>query len=208
MKAKLGTPVAYALLELKKSLLANNHGNGLVMDTPSFGAAMERNTRAFQRAKGLAADGEIGPHTAGALFDRSFTRYEQFYEVPGRFVCKGCHLESAVDPGAVGYADVHDLGIMQINTVTHPSLTEAQLFDAEWSLDYYARTLRSQMDTLKDWDAAVASWNVGGGGAKAWLGAGKPATLFEPWFLDPDGDPLDLGARATKYVGLVKAQSC
>ncbi len=208
MKGTLGTPVAYAIFAFKGALLANSYGDDLNMTAPVFGSVMQRNTKRFQKDHMLVVDGEIGPKTSAKLFNTVFITYEEKYGIPNRLVCKACHLESAVDPGAVGYSDIHDLGIFQINTVMHPTLTVDQLFDAEWSINYYAQNLVAQFTRLKDWDAAVASWNVGGGGAAAWSAAGKPSTLFEPWFLDADGNPIDLGARATNYVRLVKAQSC
>jgi hypothetical protein len=96
-------------------------------------------------------------------------------------------------------ADQHDHGIMQINATAHPEITLGEAFDAAFALTYYAKALHTSYAKLGDWDCAIASWNVGGGGASDWCAMHKPSTGGPNWF-------PDLFLRATAYVRLVRAQ--
>ena len=203
-----GSAAAYGALAIKEALSYNGYQSNMVMTTPNLGGAFDHEARAFQRAHALVVDGEVGPRTGAALFAHRFTDFEQQYTIPDKLVCRMTHLESACDPGAVGVSDPADLGIVQINMRAHPDISREHAFEPEWALDYLAASLRRAHGSLGDWDAAVAAWNVGGGGASAWLAAGKPDSLYEPWYLDPTGKPIDLGMRATRYVELVRGQSC
>lgn len=203
-----GSAAAYGCLAIKDELAYRGYGGAMVLTSPNLGGAFNHETRRFQKAYGLAVDGQVGPHTAAALYSYRFADLEQQYGIPDKLVCRMTHLESACDPGAVGVVDPSDLGIVQINMRAHPTISREHAFEPIWALDYLASTLQRNHQALGDWDGAVAAWNVGGGGATAWVAAGKPATLFEPWYLTPDGEPIDLGARATTYVKLVKAQTC
>lgn len=203
-----GSATAYGAFAIKEALSYNGFTGNMVLSTPNLGGAFDTEARRFQKARGLVVDGEVGPHTAAALFSLRFSDFEQQYAIPDHLVCKMTHLESACDPGAVGVTDPADLGIVQINMRAHPDISREHAFEPEWALDYLASTLHKVHNQLQDWDAAVAAWNVGGGGASAWLAAGKPDSLYEPWYVDPQGKPIDLGARATRYVQLVEGQQC
>lgn len=196
-----GTPLAYAIVALKHELDLNGYGDGLSLDGTTFGVSMSQQAMAFQRAHGLAADGVIGPTTAKRLFAKRMASLESSFGLPAGTICRGCSLESAFDPGAVGVADPADHGLMQINALAHPEVTIAEAFDPAFSLAYYARTISAVYQKTGDWDCAIAAWNVGGGGADSWCGLHKPSTGGPSWF-------PDLFARATQYVALVKAQPC
>lgn len=195
-------PLGAAILALKKELTYNDHKGDMDLTSPIFGTQMTQATEAFQTERALQVDGVIGPITALELYHKRFRDLEDKYAIPNDYVCKVCQLESAVDPGAVGVVDPHDHGIMQINSIAHPDITLVQAFDAAWSLEYFAKVLSANHASLNDWDAAVAAWNVGSGGAKYWLANGKPAHLIFP------NSTWDVGAQATKYVSLVNARTC
>lgn len=199
---------AYGAFAIKEALSYNGYTGKMNLGTPNLGGAFDHEVRAFQKAHGLSVDGQVGPHTGAALFARRFADFEQQYGIPNHLVCRVTHLESACDPGAVGVVDPADLGIVQINMRAHPDVSREHAFEPEFALDYLAHTLSRAFSSLHDWDGAVASWNIGGGGASAWVAAGKPDSLFESWYVDPAGKPIDLGARATRYVQLVEGQSC
>lgn len=209
VKAEAGTPFGYGILAVKAELAYNGSADEhLDLTALACGHAFDRSAKAFQLAHGLIVDGEVGPHTAAALFQKRAQAVGTTYHVVHDYVCKTMHLESNCDPAAVGVADATDLGLLQIHMPAHPDVTVDEAFSPEYALEFAGRGLSSAYRKLGDWDATVASWNVGGGGAQAWLAAGKPASLYESWFTDQDGNPLDLGARATTYVRLVKAQTC
>lgn len=209
LDAEDGTPTGYGILAVKAELAYNDAADPLLnLDTTVCGNAFDRSAKAFQVAERLIVDGEVGRITAAALFRRRAHHAGLAAGVPNNYVCKIMHLESACDPGAVGYTDPNDLGLLQIHMPAHPTITVAQAFSPSFAITWAASTLASAYRNLQDWDATVASWNVGGGGAAAWLDAGKPSSLYVSWFTDQNGDPIDLGARATEYLTLVKGQTC
>lgn len=195
-------PVGSAIIALKVELAYNGHEGAMDLTTPYFGVHMDRQTRHFQGENALEVDGVIGPKTALALYHKRFHDLEDEHGIINSYVCKVCQLESAVDPGAVGVVDPHDHGIMQINAIAHPDISLAEAFTASWSLEYFANALVANHEALNDWDAAVASWNIGSGGAKYWLAHGKPETLMFP------NSTWDVGKQATEYLKLVNGRTC
>jgi soluble lytic murein transglycosylase-like protein len=206
-RPEAGTPEAYGILAVKEELAANG-ATGLNMTIARIGNAADTAIRAFQSGHSLTVDGEVGPRTAKALFAKRVHNVQRQYGIADSILCRVASLESDWDPAAVGVADAADLGIVQIHMPAHPTITVEEAFTPSWALRWAAAAIHTAYASLGDWDATIAAWNVGLGGARAWLAAGKPATLFVSWFNDPDGNPLDLGARATTYVKLVRAQSC
>lgn len=203
-----GTPIAYGILALKAELNYLGAAGDTNLTTTIVGPRMVKAVKDFQAIHNLAADGQVGPHTARALFAKRVSALEATYHLRDHQACRVISLESAWDPGAVGVADPGDVGLAQIHLPAHPSITVEQAFTPSFAVNYTAEALHNAHVTLGDWDAAIAAWNVGGGGAAAWLAAGKPASLFELWFTDANGVELDLGARATRYVQLVSEQAC
>src|SRR3954451_8232451 len=90
-----GTPLAYAIVALKYELHFNGHGEGLTLNGPTFGVTMAQQTRAFQEAAGLSADGVIGQPTARALYRKRIASLSQKTSVPVDVICKVASLESA-----------------------------------------------------------------------------------------------------------------
>jgi soluble lytic murein transglycosylase-like protein len=205
LRAVKTDPIGYGIVAIKRDLAFNGF-NGATkrlkpMDTeaPEIGPAADRAIRAFQKAFVLEVDGVVGPHTALALWRRRCVMLEAEQEIPDDLLAKLKSLESANDPGAVGVADPNDHGLVQINSVAHPGITLRQAFDAAWSLDYAAHSLRNAYDTMLDWDGAVAAWNTGEWSARSWVAAGKPPSFHLA------GVNFDIGQRATLYVRLVRA---
>lgn len=196
-----GTPYGYGCIAVKHELEYNGF-DVAKPDLAKIGTSAAGAIRDFQRSHGLEADGVAGPRTLHTLLSRRIQAEQGAKAIPGDWLCKLVRLESGDDPGAVGYVDPLDYGLVQIHMPYHPEITVAQAFDPGFSLPYAARTLAGFAAAHGgDWEAAVASWNVGVAGASSWLGLHKPATGGPSWF-------PDLFTRATKYVQLVRGQTC
>ena len=200
MKPKQTDPAGYAISAIKYELDFNGYGQGLNFG-PEFGATCDENVRHFQMDENLQVDGVVGPVTAKKLLERRIGMLENNYGIPHDLMCKAVTLESACDFGAVGVVDPMDHGLVQINAGFHPEITIQQAFLPSFALDYYARSVAGVHQKLNDWDGAIAAWNAGAGGADVWVGFHKPAHGGPNWF-------PDLFERATKYVQLVKDQTC
>jgi soluble lytic murein transglycosylase-like protein len=168
-----------------------------------IGAQAEEAIRDFQRAFKIAVDGIVGPQTARALFDVYIRRAEADNGVPGRLVCRKLSLESNFDPACVG-ADGTDKGIAQINDVH--KLAPEQVFEPAFAVPWAARYLRGHYDALRDWDAALASYNMGRGAGREWLSAGKPATGGRT--ITVGGKQYGIFEWATIYVRVVRSRPC
>lgn len=196
-----GTPYGYGCIAIKRELVYNGH-QVASPDTPRIGGSADTAIRQYQRDHGLEVDGVVGPHTAHVLWHKRIQAAQGTSHVPDDLACKLIHLESADDPGAIGYVDPQDYGLAQIHMPFHPEITVAMAFDPAFSIPYVARSLAGfAVAHGGDWEAAVASWNVGTAGAASWLGLHKPATGGPSWF-------PDLFSRATRYVALVQSQTC
>jgi soluble lytic murein transglycosylase-like protein len=83
--------------------------------------------------------------------------------------------ESGWDAGAVGYTDPKDVGLAQINAEAHPEWdtdTRLQPYNAfRFVVAYYNESLDYFNGNVRD---AIASYNLGRGGANSWIKAGRP----------------------------------
>lgn len=144
-----------------------------------WGPNTDSAVKAFQVKTGLTADGVFGPQTARSLFDAKVRQAcvsadgvapAVLYEIATGTIS----WESGWDPGAVG-ADPQDLGLCQINGPSHPILNPAMRLDPAVSISYMTglilKNLKAMGYVLAD---AVAAYNLGTAGAKAWVAAGRP----------------------------------
>ena len=182
---------AYAVLGIKTELsYTGNAVSGLNLKTYYFGIGAEHSTKRFQKQASLQVDGVVGPHTAKALFLPRSSWVEVHNGIPNQLLSRIISLESGWDPGAIGSLDPLDHGLLQINLHFHPDVSEAQAATPSFSIPWGGKQLAAAYGSFGDWDATVASWNVGYVAARNWLNAGKPAD----------------GSTAATYVKLVKAQ--
>jgi soluble lytic murein transglycosylase-like protein len=83
--------------------------------------------------------------------------------------------ESMWDAGAVGYLDDSDLGLAQINGTAHPDLSRVERLNPLVAFDfvvrYYENALSQLDNNVRD---AIASYNLGIGGARRWISQGRP----------------------------------
>jgi Putative peptidoglycan binding domain len=192
----------YGCRAIKRELISLGYDAvGFGTDSPVIGTVAATLIREFQRDSGLTDDGIFGPATSAALFKPRLLALQTANRIPDDLLRKQSKLESALDPGCVGWSDQDDKGLVQVN-IRIRSVTAVQAFDPAFALPYLASELANVHDSLGDWDGAIAEWNVGGYWARHWVAAGKP----------PDGayDPkydIDWYTRATRYVALVRAQT-
>ncbi len=187
---------------VKKELKFNGFAasTGFNTTNPLLGDAADKTIKQFQAAKGLVADGQAGPKTCKFLFTKRIRDAQDFYHIPDDLLFKLVLLESVCDPAAIGYVDPRDRGLMQINAGAHPEVSDDDAFDPAFAVEWGAKYLRNNYNTLLDWDAALAAHNIGTFYAKKWLAAGKPATGV----LTTGGK--DIAVVATNYVEVVRKQ--
>jgi len=120
--------------------------------------------------------GGIGPETSKAILYPSLLRQVKKREFPYPKVVSGVvKTESLWDAGAVGYLDDDDYGLAQINGPSHPNLTDEERFEPKRAFNFIIDYLNNALSRLdNDLDLAIASYNLGIGGARQWDIAGRP----------------------------------
>jgi soluble lytic murein transglycosylase-like protein len=193
---------ANGIYAIKQELIYNGYGHDVVLTLDRFGKFAAGETERFQKDHGLTADGVVGPNTSRVLFRKRIASTETMLAIPNDLLAKLLHLEANFDPVAEGTADPDDEGMAQINLRAHPDVHERQAHDPSFAIPWSGRYLKGLFTATggRDWDGALAAYNVGTSLAKQWLAAGKPASG------GPDVGGQDGYARAHKYVELVKAQ--
>lgn len=95
-----------------------------------------------QQHAGVAVDGEAGPITCKAIFWAAIKT--TIVNATVRHIVGGItQHESGYDPGAVGFQDQDDLGLVQINGPANPTLTETDRFDYHKAFGYAAARIQS-----------------------------------------------------------------
>lgn len=198
VKAEATTPVGMAILAIKAELVFNGIPKyGMEMDSPTVGTGTVKAIRQFQNLiPGLVADGSVGPYTAHALFKKRILQVETTLGIERGLLCKVKSLESSDDPACLS-DDKHDRGPMQINSISHPQVTDQQCYFPPFCFVWSGKYLRAAyegvltVDGKKNWDLALASYNVGWGGARTWDRNGRPH-----------------GTLAYGYVKMVRGRIC
>jgi len=197
---------ACGILAWKGELIYNGYGKDIVPDLPFFGGAIDARLREFQRAIGLDPDGVLGPLTGSALSKKRKLDVGQQKNVPDFRLCKLISLESDNDPVAQGVSDAADEGYAQIHMPFHTDGTFQQAWSPTFAVPWAADYLNASFSHLMDWDAAVVSYNQGGGGAAAWLKAGKPK--YGSPYTDSTGHQRDHYTDCYKYLTYVMSSTC
>ena len=192
-----------AVSGIKAALQYAGFGN-LNLNNGYFGKAMKRQVKAFQASAfnldTSQVDGIVGPNTAKKLLEIIAKDVQNHSAIPSNLLIKLISEESNFDPGAQGFATPQDRGANQISLFYHPDVTNAQAMNPVFSIPYGGRLLVSAYSSIKDWDGAIASYNIGMVRATDWVKAGKPLNgMFAGNF--------DYAAQATMYVSRVKSQS-
>lgn len=171
-------------------------GTNLLIDGV-YGPATTKAVTAWQAKQPAAANtgvwGGVGQDSAKALFAPWLRLVvEDHFEVLYGIIT----VESTWDPGAVGYYDPNDLGLAQINGPANPSLPESARFDPDVAFsNAYTRLVLALNYFHGDLRTAIASYNLGLGGAAAWKKAGSP-DLWTP----VGATQRDVGAYVDKIL--------
>ena len=167
--------------------------------TGAFDIHTFRAVKLYQSRVGLATDGVFGPKTSQHFFLPTVKAAYNSYGLDWKLGYGLVTTESAWDPGAVGYIDSNDLGLCQINGPAHPEMDLEARLDPELSLVWQARQmsyLQNSLGTLRD---AVAAYNLGLGGARQWVKAGRPDLWVPPF--DKSGRERDVAGYIDSILG-------
>lgn len=150
--------------------LLNYGAAGLALDGV-FGKGTDAAVRTYQGKQEIKVDGSVGPATMGRLLLPHIKRiggkdWEVVYGL--------LKNEGGFDPGAVGTLDERDLGLAQINGRAHPDMSIAQRFDPIIAIQFNADYLLNAMKELGNRRDAVLAYNLGIGGVRQWIKAGRP----------------------------------
>lgn len=169
----------YAVYTAVKALQSAFGLSGAAVDG-IFGRGTDLAARVYQGAHGLVVDGIIGPATSRSLFvplvARTAADLTAGATLLGQQLVRG-HIgtESQWDAGAVGYTTPDDLGLGQINAPSHPSMTRDECLTPKnavaWVVFFVDGNLKSMDGNVRD---AIAAYNLGVGGARSWVKAGRP----------------------------------
>lgn len=104
-------------------------------------------------------DGQAGPITCKAILWPVINGMTLFSTRVRHAVGGICQHESGYDPGAVGYQDPDDLGLVQINGPANPNMSEADRFDYHKAFTYAANRINEAITTPGYTErAAIASY--------------------------------------------------
>lgn len=162
-----------------------------------YGADTAAGVKSLQKAAKLTSDGVVGPVTARALLtpvadDAARRAAPSAVANDAALLVRGhVSVESLWDVGAVGVSTPDDVGLGQINGPSHESMSLDERLDPFVALDYVASLVASNLVAFPgDVDGAIAAYNLGQGGARTWIKAGRPAV----W------QRLVAGVRTSVYV--------
>jgi hypothetical protein len=122
-------------------------------------------TKRFQRSYNLRPfDSMLGLTELRRLFTRMVFKRAEVYAVPGPYLWGLVFQESGFDPSATGYINPNDHGLMQINALAHPSITDERAFNAEFAVGWGAERLGSAHEEYVAkphiaWHCAIANHN-------------------------------------------------
>lgn len=151
-----------------------------------IGPLTDGRIRDKQRELGVAVDGLVGPRTMKAMLMPLVREAAERHGVRWQILCGKLTNEGNWDPGAVGASDPTDLGLSQINIRAHPQVSPEQAFDADFAIDFGARFMA---ENLRAFDGnerdAIAAYNLGAGGCRQWIAAGRPDIWQGSWMSSP-----------------------
>lgn len=147
-----------------------------------FDVETDNAVRSAQGKLGLVADGVVGQSTMKRLLLPLIKRVaKEQMDQDWTGIYGVLANEGAFDPGAVGYLDSNDLGLAQVNLPSHPSVSFSDAFCPSKTVNFVATLLGQGLSVFHDERDAVASYNLGVGGTRQWIAAGRPDIWMPPW---------------------------
>lgn len=179
-----------------------------VTPTGIFDQDTSEAVKVWQKAHKLIADGVYGRVSAKNMWSpiaiAAANAVDSAHPDLADLVCGHIAYESLWDPGAVGGLVPADLGLGQINGPAHPGMTEAQrldpVFACTWVAGFVEANLVAMNYVVRD---AVAAYNLGQGGARQWIKAGRPDIWTR--VVDIDGQPVEVTTKVKQYIDSVLA---
>lgn len=171
--------------------------------TGLFDSATKEAVMEWQTDNNLVPDGIFGPATARKLFEPIIVSQAKAIDpehpILGALGVGFCNWESGWDPGAVGGASPQDLGLFQINGPSHPDMSVDARLTPIKSIRYGLNLILSNLKEFEfDTDAGIAAYNLGKGGARQWIAAGRP----DVWTRTVDGVERTTDVR--RYINEIK----
>lgn len=189
-----------------QSALNRRLGTKLLVDG-ILGPVTSRTITDFQKESGEYVDGVLGPKTSRSLLlpdlEKTVRNYRTAYpghnEITSVIVSGVINSESGWDAGAVGAVDNNDLGLAQINGPAHTQYNEASRLNPLVAFPFVFNYLRESLDyvSIVTIDDAIASYNLGVGGATKWIAAGRP-DIYKP-------TPTSAPRNVRDYINKIKA---
>lgn len=150
--------------------------------TGVFTSETDAAVKVAQRTLGLVADGKVGQTTMKTLLKPLVvSTAKKSMNIDPQPIWGILANEGAFDPGAVGFYDSNDLGLAQINILAHPEVTISQAFCPSYSVQFVADKIAAGISEFHDVELAIAAYNLGIGGTKQWIAAGRPDIWTPPW---------------------------
>jgi soluble lytic murein transglycosylase-like protein len=128
-----------------------------------------------QRLLQIADDGQVGKVTMKAMLIPIIKATAKQTGCPWEVAVGILQNEGGWDPGAVGRVDPEDWGLAQISHKAHPTLAFSDAYCPSYAVRFVCGTIGKRLRTfdgnIRD---AIASYNLGEGGARTWIKAGRP----------------------------------
>lgn len=147
-----------------------------------FGPETKAAVADAQAKLGIISDGVVGKETMTWFLWPHIHEIADYHDVPWRIIYGFLQNEGAWDPGAVGWLDSNDLGLAQINTKAHPDVTFSEAFCPSFAMHFIGKYISYAAEQLNgNMIDSVISYNLGIGGTRQWIGAGRPLVWTPPW---------------------------
>lgn len=181
---------AYRAIKAKTQCSINDYAvyRGVIWLQRVFGEAQDgilgpktdAKIKAWQTQNGLTADGVYGPNTARKLLtpriDAAARAVDADHAADLAQVMRGTvAYESGWDHGAVGRSDPRDIGVAQAHLPVHPSVSVDDALDPDFALPWMAKLIDYNLQAMNfNVRDGIAAYNLGVGGARTWIAAGRP----------------------------------
>jgi hypothetical protein len=138
-----------------------------------------RAVKAYQKTSSLGVDGAVGRQTYTSLIKHVVFAREVKYDIPNHYLAGMITQESGFDPVAIGYINPNDRGLLQINEIYHPDISDKEAFNPRFAVEWGARRMTTASNlfvgktTELQWDCAIAYHN-NPTLAKEWFETGQP----------------------------------